>query len=161
MRLGDGRTARCNQIVDEQNHVVRRQGIGVNLERVGAVFERITLAYRFARELPGLARRNEAGVKTTRDRRAHHESPSFGSYHLGNARIFEMVGNRIDHRGESLRIGKKRRDVFEDNPRLGIIGNIDDQTLEIVCGHIVPFCSSLVNAARASCAVHCTTEEYP
>ena len=45
----------------------RLHRIVVNLERVGAVLERVARALRFRRELAGLAHRREAGLQTIGD----------------------------------------------------------------------------------------------
>ena len=46
-----------------------------------------------------------------------------------------MVGNGYNGLSETIRIGEKRRDVFENDAGFGIVGNIDDKGLEVEIRH--------------------------
>src|SRR5579863_5151412 len=72
-RSGGG-AARCEQVVDDQHVVATADGVGVDLERIGPVFERILFAKLVVRQLSGLSNRDESGADRIRDRSAEDVS---------------------------------------------------------------------------------------
>ena len=90
------RATRGNQVVNDKHHIVFVERVGMDFEAVGSVFKLIALAAHFTRQLAGLASRHEAGTQAVRDRGANHEAAGLGAHNLGNACIFEMVGDSVN-----------------------------------------------------------------
>ena len=96
----------------------------------------------------------EADAELVGDGRTDEEAAGLGADDLGDALVGEMRGDVVDERRERLRVLEQRRDVLEDDARLGIIGDVDDLALEIVIGHGASFHRSLQVPIRsmACCA---------
>ena len=101
----------------------------MNLQHVGAVFQRIGLAQHRARQLARLAAGHEPGPQPQRHGRAHDEPAGLGAHHLGNAAIGEMGRQIVHHGGEGVGVGEGRREVFEHDPGLRVVRNVDDKFL--------------------------------
>src|SRR4029077_2361229 len=71
---GRGRPAGGQNIIHDQDLLTGLHGVGVNLERVGAVLEVVRLHYRRPRELAGLANGHEPGAQLHRHRGAGDEA---------------------------------------------------------------------------------------
>ena len=110
----------------------------MDLERVGAILELVAHRDRLARELSGLARGDEAGSELERDRDANHEAAGLRADDLGDARVLERLGDGLDGAAHRLGIGEERRDVLEDDARLGIIRDVDDARCEVEISHGSP-----------------------
>ena len=80
----DGATG-GDEVVHEQHLVTGLEGIGMDLDRIGAVFELIGLGNRLARELAGLACGNETGAERDGHGGAHEEPARLGTDDLGDA----------------------------------------------------------------------------
>ena len=130
-----GSATRCDEIVDYENLIAGFDCILVNLKRVGTVFEFIANRIGITRKLSRLASRNEARTQFHGYRHADDEAARFRSDNLGDSSIAKMVGNGYNGLSETIRIGEKRRDVFENDAGLGIVGNIDDKGLEVEIRH--------------------------
>jgi hypothetical protein len=111
----------------------------VDLQLVGAVLEGIGLAEDGAGKLSGLACGHEACAEPIGDGRAHEEPARLGAHDLGDARLEEVVGDGVDRRREALFVGEQGRDVLEDDPRLGIVGDVDDEVLVLEVRHVCSF----------------------
>jgi hypothetical protein len=72
-RCGRG-ASRREQIIDNQNAVSLTDGIRVNFQRIGAVFQRVLFAKLLMRQLAGLAHGDEPGADCVRDRRSENVS---------------------------------------------------------------------------------------
>src|SRR5699024_3695952 len=64
------------EVVDDEDTLAWMDGIPVNLEGVGAVFERVFLHPGLRRELAGFANRYDAGIEEIGDGRAEDEAPA-------------------------------------------------------------------------------------
>ena len=117
----------------------------MNLEAIGSVFELIAFTAHFARQLAGLTSRHEASTQAIRDGGANHETAGLGTHNLGNACIFEMAGDSVNGCLETFWLLQKRRDVFKNDARLGIIGNVGDVAFKIVSSHECPFSHGICN----------------
>ena len=71
---GARRAAGREQIVDDQHALPCLDRVFVDLERVGAVLERVALAHARRRQLARLSHRREAGAEAIGDRRAEDEA---------------------------------------------------------------------------------------
>ena len=111
----------------------------MDLERVRAVLELIANGIGLARELAGLARRNEARTELEGHGDTDHEAARLGADDLGDARIAEMIGDVLDRAAHGLGVREQGRDVLEHDARLGIVGNVGDVGLVIEACHGVRF----------------------
>ena len=137
------RAAGRDEVVDDEHLVAGNEGVFVDLQLIGAVLERIGLGVDLARKLARLARGDEADAELVGDGRTDEEAAGLGADDLGDALVGEMRGDVVDERRERLRVLEQRRDVLEDDARLGLIGDVDDLALEIVIGHGASFHRSL------------------
>ena len=74
------------------------------------------------------------GTKPT-PRGADEEAASLGAHDGGDALAHEVVGNLVNGGGQALRATDKRGDVLEDDSRLRIVGDVDDEALKVDAGH--------------------------
>ena len=101
--------------MDEHARPVRDR-VRVQLERVEAVLERVLGADRAPRELPGLARRDEAAAEPVGERRAEDEAARLRAQHeVGLAGLGERR-ELLDGLVQRLRVREQRHDVLEDDP---------------------------------------------
>ncbi len=107
------------EVVDDEDAVARPIGVGVDLDRVHAIFEDVVLADRLSRQLALLADRDEAAAKAMRDGAAEDETARLDAGDMVEANADEGQDHRI-HRGpKAPRIGKERGDVAKRIPVAG------------------------------------------
>src|SRR5262245_42219112 len=138
---GDGGAARRDQIVDEQDLLARRDGVGVDLDAVRAVLERVVLAERVPGELAALAHGHEAGLELVRDRAAEDESARLDAGHLVDAGAAEGPEETVDRAAQRLRIEQQGGDVAEHHARLRVVRDGADARLDRL-GHRTPSASA-------------------
>ena len=59
-----------------------------------------------------------------RHRAAEHEAARLGGDHVVGLALARVVGQRVDRCAQRLRVEEQRRDVLEDDPRLGEVGDV-------------------------------------
>jgi MFS family permease len=128
---GQRRAAGRDQIVDQQHLVRIGQHIGMDLDRVDAIFERVVLPDRRAGQLAALADRHEADAHLDGDAGAEDEAPRLDAGHMRDAEAAMRLGQPPDALLEPLRMLDQRRDVAKQDPRLGIVRDRTDQRFEI------------------------------
>ena len=101
----------------------------MDLELVRAVLEGIALRVHLTWELARLAGGNEPGTKTIGNGSADEKAPRLGADDLVDAHAEKVVDHRVNAGGQAMLVGDERRDVLEDDARLGIVGNVDDEVL--------------------------------
>src|SRR5437764_961090 len=121
-----GGAAGGNQIVDEKHAVALADRIGVNLDRVDAVFERIFLPDDARGELALLADRHEAAAEHMSYGAAEDEAARLDAGDKIDIALEKRPGELIDRRAKGMQIGKKRGDVAEQDAGLRIVGNGSD-----------------------------------
>ena len=107
-----------------------RDGVGVDLDRVGAVFEVVLLGHRGAGKLARLADRDEADTERVGHGGTKDEPSSFDADDSVDSGVMPRIGERLDGRRKPLRMGEQGRDVLEDDPGLGNVGDVADQAGE-------------------------------
>src|SRR5581483_1956901 len=73
---------------------------------------------------------HEPGPEPVGHRSGDDEPPGLDADDLADAPADEAVGDGVDDEGEALRVGEERRDVLEDDPRLGEVGDVPDEIFE-------------------------------
>ena len=121
--LSDGGAAGGNQVVNDKDDIAGLDGVGVDLQRIGAVFKLVALRDDLARKLAGLACGNEPCVQLVCNRGADDEAAGLGADNLGDALACEPVGNAVDRCLQGIGVHHKRREVDEDDAGFGIIGD--------------------------------------
>ncbi len=110
-----------------------RDRVGVDLERVDAVLQRVLRADRDVRQLAGLARRDEADAEPVGERGAEHEAACLGAQdHVRLARL-DPGCELLDRLVQGCRVAEERHDVLEDDAPLREIGHVTDVVGEIDC----------------------------
>jgi len=128
--------ARVQQIVDHEHPRAARDGVGMDLDRIRAVFQRIFFGEFLAGQFAGLADGDETRAQRVGDRRAEHVPAGLDSHHILDPGVAIAVGEEVDHGPKAGRIAQQRGDVAEQNAGDGKIRNSADQTLEL---HAPPF----------------------
>ena len=105
--------------------------IPVNLELVGPVLEGVALGVDGAGELAGLAGGDESAAEAVCDGRTDEEATSLRAHDLGDAPSLEVTGDVVDDGAQRLGVVEERRDVLEDDARLGVVGDVDDAAREV------------------------------
>ena len=125
----------CDQVVDDEDAISGLNGVAMDLQRIGTVFQLVAHGIGLTGQLAGFAGGNEPGSEFERDRDADHEATCLGSDDLGDTGIAKMIGDGGDGVIYRVGIGKQGRDVFEDDTRLRVVRNVGDEGLEIKFGH--------------------------
>lgn len=76
--------------------------------------------------LPGLRRGTNPAPRRSATAAPTMNPPGLGAHHLGNAAIGEMGRQVVHHGGEGVGVSEGRREVFEHDPGLRIVRNVDD-----------------------------------
>src|SRR5262245_58674962 len=126
-----GRSAGGEDVVVDDHALPLDDRVGVDLERVEAVLERVLGRHGPPRELAGLPRGDEAAAELARERAARDVPARLGAEdQVGLARP-RPLRQAVDRLRERLRVGEQGHDVLEDDPGLGKVRNVPDLGLEI------------------------------
>ena len=128
---GGGGPARGEKIVDEQNAAAVADGIGVNGDRVRAVFEIVTFLVGGERQLALLAHGNKTALQLQRGGGGEDKSARIDSDDGIDIARFKVSAKLVDALGEQPAIGEQRRDVFELNAGFWKIRNIANGLFQI------------------------------
>src|SRR5213079_1712227 len=109
--------------------------VPMDLERSRPVFERVLLSHRLRRKLAGLADRDDAGAEVVRNRSGQDETAGLDPDDLVDVPAAEVHDDQVDDRRIRDRIGEDRRDVLEDDARLGEVRDVADQGLDLLDLH--------------------------
>lgn len=125
------RAAGGDQIVVDQDPGAVRERVGVDFELVRPILEFVLDRDRLSRQLSGLSRRYEAGPDRLGQRSPEDETPGFGRDHQIDTQRPGIGGQLRGDLSRRLRHQQQRRDVPENDPFLGEVGNVSDQTGEV------------------------------
>ena len=100
------RAAGREQVVVHEHARARADGVGVQLERVGAVLQRVVGADRVVRQVAGLAREHEARAELAGDRRPEQEAARLRPDDDVGLQVAGDVDERVD-RGAQARRGSR------------------------------------------------------
>ena len=102
-------------------------GVTVDLQLVGAVFEAVLLAHDSPRQLAELADRDEPGTDGQRDRRSEDEAPCLHAEDTVDGDTFEALDQFGDGPLKRRTVTEQWGDVTERDAGLGEVGNVPDQ----------------------------------
>ena len=123
LQAGERGAASGEQVVHQQDSLAFENGVGVNLDPVGAVFELVVGADGLKRQFPLLADRNEACVQVKRHRTCKDKPARLDTRHLVDTHVTERFDQALHGDAESHRVLQQRGDVAEHDPGLGVIGD--------------------------------------
>src|SRR6185437_6534980 len=130
-RGGSGASGR-QKVVADHDAFARFDGVLMDLERIGTVFELVRHRRGLPRKLFGLPHRNEACSQTICKSGRKDESASFYACDDVDLLFAVIVGAElIDERVKALLIREQRRQIVEKNSGLGIIRDFANQLLQI------------------------------
>lgn len=107
------------QVIYQQDALAGLNGIAVDLEGVGAVFEIVSDPGYRRGQLARFAHWNKTGVEAVGKRGAEDESARFDAEDEVDLALEVMRGEGVDKLGEAGRIFEQRSDVVEENAGLG------------------------------------------
>lgn len=119
------------QVVDQHDALALLHGVLLDLDRVGAVFQRVSVAHCRAGQLALLAQHDEAGAECQGERGGEQEAARFDAgQQVGLVRP-QPVGQAFDRRVPGLGVRQQGRDVVEQDAGLGEIRDRADVLLEV------------------------------
>ena len=128
---GFGCAAGGEQIINDQYTLARGNGVIMNFNAVGAIFQRIVMAGRFTWQLARFAHRNKADTQRISEWCCKHEATRFDANDFID-RLITITRNQTVNTGfEAGRIFQQGRDVTKLNTRLGIVRNGTDELGEV------------------------------
>lgn len=124
------------EVVDDEDALVLADGVGVNFEAVGAVFEFVADADGFAWELATFSDGDKASGEGLGDGGAEDEAAGFGTDDGGDSHSPVGVGHEFDGEGEGAGVGEHGGKVAELDAGFGEVGDGHDEGFE-AADHIV------------------------
>lgn len=118
------------QIIDKQNALAGLDGVEVNFEGVGAVFEIVGDADHGRGQLARLAHGDKAGVEAVGERRAEDEAARFNAENEIDLAFQPVSGHGVGERGKSSGVFEQGGDVVKKYAGLGVIGHGADERFE-------------------------------
>ena len=117
------RAAGGQKVIVNEDNIIGRQSILVNLDGVNAILFLIALLHSASRQLAGLAHEDETGIQFLCKDRRHGVAAAFDAEHLGDAFVLVVIRKAV---GEFLKAGGiliDGGDVAEQNARLREVGD--------------------------------------
>ena len=103
----------------------------MDLQRVGAVLEFVGHRDRGARQLAGLAHQSDARSDALGDGTGEEESAGLDADHDVDLILEEGSGHLVDGLEEGTGVRQQWRDVLEDDPGLGEVRHVGDESVEV------------------------------
>src|SRR5258706_6105804 len=126
-----GGTAGRQDVVDQEDLLAMVNGVVVDLEGVGAVFEDVFVALLRPGELARLADGNEACAEALGDATAEDEAARFDGCHGRDALAQERLGQRAEGVVERFGVAEERRDVAKEDAGFWEVGNVADVVAQV------------------------------
>jgi cation diffusion facilitator CzcD-associated flavoprotein CzcO len=126
-----GGAAGRDQIINQDDAFALEHRVLMHLHLVDAVFQRVADAHALERKFPFFADRHEAGRNLMGDRAAEDEAARLDARHLVDLAAGPGLHQFVDRTAERARIAQQRGDVAKHDPRLGIVRDVADRSLEI------------------------------
>lgn len=121
-----GRAAGGEQVVVEQHHVTRFQGVLMDVEDVFAIFQTIGFGKGGRGQFAGFANGHEACVEACCQGTAQDEAARFDANHFGDAHVLVIGGGLVEHIAKNLGTFDGGGDVFKLYAGDGEIGHVAD-----------------------------------
>ena len=132
---GTGRASGGQYIVVDEYPVAGDDGIGVDLEGVGAVFQIVRNGKGGERQFAFFTDRDVPYPQTVRDERAEKETPGLDGGNFGDAQALCLVAQLVECLVRGARVEQQRGYVAKGHARLGEILDIAD-VMAKVCLHV-------------------------
>lgn len=113
--------AGSDEVVHQQHAIAFLYRVGVDLDAVGAVFERVVVADGFGGKLAFFADRDEALVQRVSQRRAKDKTARFYAGDLVDLHVLVALRQLIYRGTKTGRVLEQRGDVTELDALLGIV----------------------------------------
>lgn len=120
------------QVIHEQDPVSSHERVGVQFETVGPVLQVVVDPVDHARQLARFAYGHEPRGEGLGDRDAKDESPAFSTDYQIDPLAAVRVGHELDRQCEGTGIREQGGEIFEHHARLGKVGDLFDQGVELV-----------------------------
>jgi len=108
-----------------------RYGVGVDFERIAAVFELVGDGHCFSGQLFGFADGDESGIEAVGQSRRENEAARFDSGDDIDFVTLVVLAEAVDERVKAARILQQGGEVVKKNAGFGVIGNFADQFFKI------------------------------
>ena len=128
----------CKQIIDQDNPLTRRDGVGLHLDLIGAVLERVFIRHGLARQLALLAYHDEATPECVRHRRCDQKAAGFDTCEEIGLVTAYHIGETLHRLAPGPRVGEQGRDVVKEDTWLGKVRNFADVVAQVEGGHGCP-----------------------
>src|SRR5438105_8422034 len=147
------RAPRRQHVVVDEDACAAADHLGVQLERVLPVLERIGRAHGLRRKLPGPASGYESAADLVGDRRSEDEAARLRAEDEVRLLRLRPGSELLDRLPQRLRVGEERHDVPEDDALLREVRDVPDLRLQ-VDGHTDASCrrSRQKRSRASSCA---------
>ena len=120
---------RREEVVDDKHPFAHTDGIPVDRQRVGPIFETIFDFEAVGRQLSRLPDRHEPRIEPLRQDTGVNEPPRFNAHHLGHP-LPSIIGDKIvGDRREGLAILQQGCDVVKENAGLRVIRHLANEAL--------------------------------
>src|SRR6516162_1070559 len=126
------RAAGGDEIVDQNDSLAFDQRVLVHFYFIEAVFKRIADADPFERQLAFLADRHKAARHLMRDRTAENKAARLDARHFIDLAAGPRLHQFVHRAAKRPRIAQQRGDISEHDPRLGIIRDRANCSLQVV-----------------------------
>ena len=127
-----GRPAGGEEVVQHEHAVARFHGVGVHLDDVLAVFERILFPDTRVRQFSRLADGNEPDAEPHCEGRAEDKPARFDGCDSLDREMGDTPGELAKDLCERFRFIEQRRDVPKEDARLRKIGDVADVPFQVV-----------------------------
>src|SRR6266853_1367802 len=132
-------------VIDNQDATADFDGVAMDLQHVGAVFELIFDALRRRGELPGLAHGDESGAQRIGHGGGEDKAAGLDADHGVDRLSLGIRTQAVDDAAQPLSVLQQRGDVVKQNARLGKIRHFADQTFQMVHGREFQFYNTRVS----------------
>lgn len=128
----------CKQIVHHHDAVSRTDRIGLYLDSVHPILERVVVRDNGAWQLAALAEHDEAAAELQRERGCNEEAPRLDACEKRGTVRPDHLGQTLHRELPCLRIPQQGRDVAKQDARLWKVRYGADVSLEIHAGGCIP-----------------------
>src|SRR5947208_3990532 len=127
------RAPSCEEIVDDQDASARLDRVLVHLERRRTVFQVVLDADDIAGELSELAHWDKPDAELVGDRGREDKAPRLHADDGVDLLRADLREESVDRGRKRVPVLKERRNVLEEDARLGEVGNVTDPARERAC----------------------------
>ena len=146
---GGSGAAGGEQVVANDDALAGFDGVFVDFEGVGAVFQSIGDAGGFGGEFFRFANGYETGVETIGQSGSEDEAAGFDASYNIDGVTGVVIAKPVDQRVETLLVLQQGGQVVKKNARFRVVRHFADQLLQIVHSNVSPYAISLTDFVQA------------